>query len=256
MVTSQRTIRGLVALGLAAGLVVAACGSSNTTSNPFNVPAGNGAGASSAAGGNSLTSGLSSNLDALTSYQFSESIGASGLGGAASPGETGMSLLITGTVINKPTTAIMVNNFGIQTIVIGTQEWTSMDGNSWYPSSSTDASSVTDLLPGKDYATWFDSNSTGFTVAGDETKNGVPCVHYKGSDSLSSLYAGLAGVSANFQADLWVAKDGNYPVSGIYGFFASSGGQSGAFGYSFDVTHVNDSANSVTPPTNVVSIPS
>jgi hypothetical protein len=45
-------------------------------------------------------------------------------------------------------------------------------------------------------------------------------------------------------------------VSGIYGFFATSGGEGGSFGYSFDVTHINDASNVVTPPTNVIALPS
>ncbi len=257
MVTSQRSIRGLVAIGLAVGLVVAACGGSTSTLNPFNLPGGNtGAGTSNApGGGSSLTSGLSSNLDQLDSYQFTESIGGSTLGGAASPGESASTFLITGTVINKPTKAILVNDLGVQFIVIGNEAWSSFDGSTWYTSSPTDTS-LANLLPGHDYSTWFDSNSTGFSVVGDESKNGVQCVHYKGSDSLGSLYSGMTGVSANFQADLWISKDGNYPVSGIYGFFATSGGEGGSFGYRFDVTHINDASNAVTPPTNVVALPS
>jgi hypothetical protein len=62
-------------------------------------------------------------------------------------------------------------------------------------------------------------------------------------------------VSTSFQADLWVAKDGNYPVSGIYGFAASSPGQGASFGYSFDITNINDASNIVTAPTDVVAIP-
>jgi hypothetical protein len=45
-------------------------------------------------------------------------------------------------------------------------------------------------------------------------------------------------------------------MSGIYGFFATSGGEGGSFGYSFDVTHINDASNVVTPPTNVIALPS
>jgi hypothetical protein len=255
--TSQRTIRSFVALGLAVGLVVAACGSSKSTINPFvNLPGTSSVPGNNNGGGGGLTSGLSSNLDALTSYQFSEEIAASGLGGSTpAPGTSESSFLITGTVINKPTKAMMINDLGVQFITIGTQSWSSFDGTSWYASDSSTDSSMADLLPGHDYASWFDNNSTGFTSAGDETKNGVACIHFKGSDSLGSLYSGLTGVSASFQADLWVAKDGNYPVSGVYGFFATSGGQGGSFGYKFDVTHVNDPANAVTPPTNVVAIP-
>jgi hypothetical protein len=254
VVTPKRTIRSLVALGLAAGLIVAACGSSAATLNLSNLGL---PGASTGAnggngGGSSLTSGLSANLDKLTSYKFTESIaGASSTETAADTG----SFLISGTVINQPTKAMLINDLGIQFIVIGAQGWTSLDGTTWMTTDPT-SSSLTDLLPGNDYAQWFDTYSTGFTVAGDETKNGVQCVHYKGNNSLGGILSGVSGVSANFQADLWVAKDGNYPVSGVFGYTASAGGQSGSFGYSFDVTNVNDPSNSVTAPTNVMAVPS
>jgi hypothetical protein len=247
--------RELIALGFALALVVGACGSSSSTANPFGVPAGGGGGGGGGGGnGSSLTSGLSSNLDQLTSYKFSWTVFGSSTGTAASPGDSG-GFGISGTVVNKPTKATFVNSFGIQYIQIGTQEWTSFDnGSTWnVDTSSTD---LTSMLPTKDYAGYFDTNASGFKVAGDESKNGIACVHYKGDSSLGALYQGLAGVSASFQSDLWVAKDGNYPVSGVYGFTAASGGQAGSFGYSFDITNVNDNSNQVTAPANVVALPS
>lgn len=253
MLKSVKSIRGLVAVGLAVGLVVAACGSSSST-NPFGLPNGGGGnGGGNGGGGSSLTSGLSSNLDKLDSYQFSWTASGGTTGAAASPGDSG-SFTVTGTVVNKPTKAVSVNDLGVQFIQVGDQEWTSFDGNTW-TGPTTAGSDLTSMLPTSDYATWFDANSTQFTVAGNETKNGVACVHYKGNSSLGSLYGAISGVSASFQADLWVAKDGNYPVSGVYGFAASSGGQSGGFYYSFDITHVNDASNKVTAPTNVIAIP-
>jgi hypothetical protein len=54
-------------------------------------------------------------------------------------------------------------------------------------------------------------------------------------------------VSSQAQADLWVAKDGNYPISGFFAIQASAGGQSGYFGYAFDVTHLNDTAANTLP---------
>ena len=84
---------------------------------------------------------------------------------------------------------------------------------------------------------------------------GIDCVHYTGNTNLGAAGA-IAGVNATFKADLWVSKDGNYPVSGFYGWSASSGGQAGTWGYSFNVTNVNDSANKVTAPTNVSAVPS
>lgn len=243
--------RELVAFGFALALVVGACGSSSSTSNPLGLPGGVPGGGGG--NGSSLTSGLSSNLDQLTSYKFSWTVFGSSSGTAASPGDSG-TMATSGVVVNKPAKAMSVNSFGIQYIQIGAQQWSSFDnGSTWNPGdSSTD---LTSLLPTKYYSTWFDTNSTGFKVAGDESKNGVQCVHFKGDSSLGAMYQ-VAGVSASFTADLWVAKDGNYPVSGTYGFSASSGGQAGTFGYSFDITNINDNSNQVTAPTNVVAIPS
>jgi len=250
MVNSSRTIRSLVAVGLAIGLVAAACGSSSSTSNPLG-PA-DGTSAPKATGGAELTSGLSANLASLDSYKFTWSLTGSSSGSGASPDDSG-AVTVSGTIINKPSPAALVNDLGIQFIVIGNRAWISSDGNSWTTTDPT-TFSVTDLLPSNDYATWFDANSADFTAVGEETKNGIDCIHYTGNSSLGALYA-APGVSAKFQADLWVAKDGNYPVSGVYGFAAAAGGQSGAFYYTFDVTNVNDASNKVTPPTNVISIP-
>jgi hypothetical protein len=246
----KRSLRGLTAVTLAIGLVVVACGGSGNGLPGANNGNGN---TPDTGGGNgsSLTSGLASNLDKLTSYKFTETIASASSGTSA---DSSGSFQITGTVINSPTKAMWINDLGVQFITIGDQAWSSFDGTTWVTSDPNDTS-LTSLLPGNDYATWFDANSTGFSVAGDETKNGIACTHFKGSDSLSKLYSAL-GASANFQADLWVAKDGNYPVSGVYGFTGSYGGQSGSFGYSFDVTNVNDPSNKVEAPTNVMAIPS
>ena len=254
MEMSGSRIRGLVAIGLAIGVVVAGCSNSSSVLNPLGSGAGNNPGGNNG-GGSSLVAGLSGNLDTLTSYQFTESMAGSSSDAQATPASTS-AVVISGTVINKPTKSLSINAYGTQYILVGSQAWTSYDsGATWTSIDPTDAS-LTGLLPDKNYATWFDAYSTNFKVAGDESKNGVQCTHYKGDSSLGSLYQGLSGVSANFQADLWVAKDGNYPVSGVYGFSASSGGETGGFGYSFDVTHINDGSNQVAPPTNVVPIPS
>ena len=203
-------------------------------------------------GGTSLTSGLSANLDKLNSYKFSWTFSGLSTGTQASPGDSGATFGITGVVVNQPAKAVFVDYFGIQHIQIGTQTWISTDsGATWMVDTST--TDLSSMLPTEEYASMFDTNSTGFKVAGDETKNGVQCVHFKGDSSLGAAYQAIAGVSASFQADLWVAKDGNYPVSGVYGIAASSGGQGGAFSYSFDITNINDSANTITAPTNVVT---
>lgn len=248
MTTSRNPWRYLAAASLAIGLVAAACGSSSSTLSPLATGNGNGGAAGT---GSTLTSGLSSNLDQLDSYQFTWSLAGSSTGAVATGAKD--SLTVSGTIINKPAKAAQVNNMGMQYIAIGSQAWVSTDGNTWTATSPT-IIDVTTLLPSRNYVTWFDTNSTDFSIVGNETKNGVLCAHFRGNSSLGNL-SGLTGVSAGFQAELWVAKNGNYPVSGVYGFSGSAAGQAGSYGYSFDITHINDSANKITAPTNVISIP-
>jgi hypothetical protein len=248
---SGRRARGRFSVALALGLAAAACAGSSQGQNPSGQTGNNGGGGNNG-GSNSLVAGLSSNLDSLTSYQFTESMAGSSTGSEATPAAAA-AVRISGIVVNSPMRSLSMNASGAQYILVGNQAWASNDvGVSWTAIDPTDTS-LTDLLPGKNYQTWFDAYATGFKVQGDETKNGVACVHYKGDTSLGSLYG--VGASGGFQADLWVARDGNYPVSGAYGFTATSSGAGVSFGYSFDITNVNDGSNKVTPPTNVVAIP-
>lgn len=247
----RRTILRLFAAGLAIGLVAGACNGSAPPASPT----GSGSGSPGGSGGNprTLTTGLAPNLDKLDSYQFSETIQVSSSQPSASSGSVGP-LVITGTVVNKPVKSIWIKDGPAQFIVIGEAAWQSLDGATWTAGDSTDAI-LTDLLPGHDYGTWFDAKSSYFQEVGQESRNGVRCTHYKGDTSLGSLYAGSSATTSDFQADLWVAVDGEYPVSGLYGFDAAASGGAGSFGFSFDITHVDATSNAVAVPTNVVAIP-
>jgi hypothetical protein len=244
MVGCRSPIRSLVAVGLAFALVAAACGSAPSTSNPSGSAAGSPIGSNPTGGSSSLASGLSAGLGKLDSYQFSWTLSASSVP------------WVSGTVVNKGTKAYRIIDPGtVQFIVVGDKAWTSIDaGKTW---ATTDVPSVdlTNLMLDAGYATWFDKNAASFKAAGEELKNGVQCVRYKGDSSLSGLYSSVSGVSSQLTADLWIAEEGRYPVSGSFGYSGSVPGNSGSFGYSFDVTHVNDSANSVAAPANVLVEP-
>jgi hypothetical protein len=274
--TPRVLARRLVALGLALGLGVYACGTSSAPQYPVGS-----AGPRSPTSNGSLgflAAGLSSNLEKLDSYRFTETnagqpaasialpaiqaatpapptpaLSAAGTSSVV-PAAGGGSYAISGIVINKPMASIWLSETGAQFIVIGAEAWVSADGNVWSTSDPSD-SVFTDLLPGHDYAYWFDAKASYFTVAGDELKNGIQCVHYRGDASLGALYSDIAGGSAALDAELWVAQDGNYPVSGIYRFSSPAAGQAGSWGFSFDLTHVNDPANNVARPSNVSSVP-
>jgi hypothetical protein len=269
-----RAICGPLAAGLAIGLAVGACSGSPAPANP-SAPSGGGYAGDSGDAGAPLTTGLAANLDKLVSYQFTETI-LSSSAGSSGP------LVLSGTVVNTPSKSIWIKTQPAQYIVIGDQAWRSYDGSTWTIADPTDTL-VTDLLPGHDYATWFDAKADRFRDVGDETKNDVPCIHYKGDASLASLYTGTDAASGIFLAEVWIAKDGNYPVSGTYGFVATAGATGAAattataapaagasasgaaspsgaatsrsWGFSFDITHVNSLINSVDVPTHVVAIP-
>ena len=255
-VTNRRPMRGLIGVCVALAVVAGACGSSSSTPGipglptmPGGLPTNPGGALSTdnGGGGSSLTSGLAANLDNLKSYQFSETI--AGSSSDASPSADSGGSTISGTVINQPDKRMWVNYGGTQFITIGTQTWTSDDGTTWtaFPAGSAMFGS---MLPSTLYLTYFDSFSSNYKSVGDDTQNNIPCTHYQGDSSISGMYAALAGVGATITADLWVAKDGGYPVKGVLAMTASSGGKSGSFGYKLDVTHVNDAA------ANVVSEPS
>jgi hypothetical protein len=209
MSTSSKHIRTLVAVGLAIGLVAAACGGS---SGPLGGNGGNGGNAANG-GGQALTAGLSSNLDSLDSYQFSWTTSA--VGSTATSVDTG-SFAVSGTVVNKPTKSYKINDLGaLQIIVIGDQGWTSYDnGTTWTPSTdySGSSSGLSGLLPTSLYGADFDTYAGDMAVKGDETKNGVNCVHYQ-SNSNTGAAGALLGVNVNVTADLWVAKD--WPCPGL-----------------------------------------
>lgn len=250
--------RRLVSAGIVVGLVVVACGSPAAPQQSSNPQASLDAGQV----GSTLPVGLLDNLDKLDSYQFTESIPRLSASASASvsaspsaaPTNSGP-LTVSGTVVNRPSRALSINTHPSQFIVVGDEAWRSTDGITWSVGDPTD-SILTDLLPGHDYPTWFDSKATYFHAAGEETKNEVPCIHYKGDTSLEGLYAGVAGTSVAFVADLWIAVDGQYPVSGTFGFAGSADSPAVSWGFSFEILNANGSSNGVSPPSNVVALPS
>jgi hypothetical protein len=206
--------------------------------------------------GATLPVGLSTQLDKLASYQFSESIPQPSSDPSAGPSPTYLEpLTITGTVVNRPMAAFSIDTHPSQFIVVGDQAWRSGDGITWSIGDPAD-SFLTGLLPGHDYPTWFDDKANYFHATGEETKNGVPCIRYEGDASLEGLFSGTSGNSVAFVAELWVAQEGDYPVSGTFGFSGSADAQGMSWGFSFEILKANDPANLVSAPSNVVALPS
>jgi hypothetical protein len=223
----------------------------------------------------SPAAGLAANLDKLSSYRFTATIyaatstdpsvipgpsdAASGTSSSAasgtSPGNSasvapsdGASVYIQGTVVNSASRSIRISIGAVQYVVVGSSAWTSVDGEVW--ALVDNVADVTKLLPAAYYNTWFDPHVSGFAAIGDEMRNGVACTRYSGSDTLGNLYASMTG--ATLQADLWVARNGSFPVGGRY-LVPQAGRTSG---FAFEITNVDDPTNVVAMPTNVVPLPS
>ena len=241
--------RGLLVVVALLAVAVAACSSGNSANTGTNATGNNGT-TQPGGGGSGLASGLSANLDKLDSYKFTWTI--AGADASATSSSVGA---ITGTVINKPTKSSSVNDFGVQFVTIGTDQWMSADdGTTWMV--NPDPTSLDTLLPTGDYTSYFDAYATTYKQVAVETKNGVKAVHFQGDlGSLAGLLGQFGGV-ANMKADLWIAQDGNYPVSGTFSYAFAVGTSGGSFSYSFDITNVNDASNKVEKPTNITEVPS
>jgi hypothetical protein len=238
--------RSLLVLLAVLAIAVAACGSSSGTQAPGSSatpgsqatmePSSGGGGGDGGDGGDGLSSGLANNLNNLDSYQFSYKY----VAGSMSWDDA---MEVSGTVVNKPVKAAQVTVMGMTTIVVGDKAWVGF-GGTWVPSQDTTFDNLVDIAG--NYGSWFDKDVGKWQLVGEEQKNGVACVHFKGSEELVVNYA--AGGVSDFKADLWIAKDGNYPVSGFFSFTVTGNGTTGMSGMTLDITKVNDPANKVEAP--------
>lgn len=196
------------------------------------------------------------NLDKLNSYKFSVSIKtvtASKASPAPSP-ETS-TLTMSGTVINAPTKAYSLtmdddgSTSGI--LVIGSDAWLQEDsGYQAVPAGMGDTFAQTMALyrPEKLFALTFGVNGSHFNRVGEENKNGVATIHYKGDESLNSIYGAMFGLSASFTSDVWIAKDGGYIVSSEVKTSGSDATSSGSYSSVVNITDINASSNKLDKP--------
>ena len=256
-----RTRRLAAALGVAV-LALAGCGGATTS------PAATAtSGSSVPTDARLLASGLAANLDKLASYRFSEIVysswngsiapivpvpaapsGSNAIASAGASAPTGF-LRIDGTIVNGADgPSIRLDLRGVEYVIVGKKAWISVDGTLW--AESDELADVTSQLPASYYKIWFDKHVGGFAAVDASDHNGIRATHFSGGDSLANLYATRGG--ASFQADLWIAVEGSYPLGGRYLFPTGTS----VSGYSFEITGVNDPANAVSAPENVIPLPS
>lgn len=173
----------------------------------------------------------------------------SALGGT---GSGGAPFTMTGTITVSPEKAADINLAGLHMIEVGGFDYLDMSGSGTFFKTAASGSSLADSFsPETMFSSALDTSSaSGCHKVGTETKNGVSADHYQASSSALADYGSSLGVTgATWSADVWIAKDGGYPVS--MAIVATASDKSVAYEIKFDLSNVNDPANKITAPTNV-----
>jgi hypothetical protein len=266
-------------------VVLSACSGGSATPTP--APTGTGAASQPSATSqpSPTAAGLAGAAAALagrTSYRFTLIVEGGSIGDTLSmlSDESSDSAVyeLKGTIVNKPEKAADVIVTGmVHVISIGgsdyvdkavdgklTGEFTKHDlsqptsGSSDEPGSSSSPGlqrSLAESLSPLYFYSAFDFTK-GFDKQESVTVSGVETDHYVANDTgqaaLDEL-GSVAGISdANWTGDLWIAKDGGYPVKMvIVGKAGPAGSQTVVFQRQLTITNVDDPENKVTAPTNV-----
>jgi hypothetical protein len=254
--------RGLLLMIAAATLATAACSSSTGTASPAPSATGVATGPAttsqaSSSGGGSVPGGAAANLANLTSYKFKMTVAGGDFGQMLSllgvADATGAAPVnVTGTVVTKPAKAADIHIASIHIVEIDGYDYMDMGLGGFVKTQMTDKGWADTISPATMFTSSIDASSSGnFLKVGSENKNGVDADHYQASSGAFDEQASILGITgATWSGDVWIAKDGGYPVSTAV--IAKATDNSVVYEMTFDLSNVNDSANSVVAPTNVV----
>jgi hypothetical protein len=274
---AQRQGRGLLILAAVAALILSACGGGSQTPAPSATAVGPTASlpvatSSPSGNGSPVLAGAGDALASLTSYKFRMTqAGTDSVNRVADLTGNGSSsngsVTFNGTVILKPDKAAEVTTTGLHVISVGGFDYMDV-GNAGFLKMSADSpgaspSSGASPSPGVSPSPASISDPftpaqvfskirmSGYSNVGSETKNGVPSDHYQAGASALAELGSVSGVKgATWSADIWIAKDGGYPVS--VALIAKAKDGTIPYETAFDLTNINDAANKVTAPENVM----
>jgi hypothetical protein len=259
--TVRRQGRGLLVLLTATAVALSACGGSSATAAPGGTSSGGGS-TSTDAGGNSNSSGsglsgAAGAFAAIDSYKFSMTLAGDDLGSTVAmlgaPAPSGNApLTYSGTMIARPAKAADISMTGFHVVEIGGFDYRDIGDTGGFVKSAVEGTGMTDSLsPIEMFQNMIDpSVISGYDKVGSETKDKVDTDHYQASASVLAGYESLISVTdAKWTADVWIAKNGGYPVS--MSILAKAGDDSIVYEILFDITNINDTANKVTAPTNL-----
>jgi hypothetical protein len=244
-------------------IALAACSSSGSTKAPGgnNPPATNAGGAvvtdaAGGGGGGGDLSGAEAAFAKMTSYKFSMTLAGgtygsllSGFTGAAASGSGGFT--VAGTVTVKPETASDVSIGTMRVVTVGGFDYIDFAGTGSFTKVASSGTSIADSFSPSSMFTSFGSMSD-YSKVGSENKNGADTDHYQAKSSAFTGMGSSLGVvaTATWTGDIWIAKNGGYPVSSA--IFAKTSDGTVAFQMTFDISNINDSSLKVTAPTTVL----
>jgi hypothetical protein len=253
--------RRCLALGVAAlALVAAGCGSSTSTSAVASTAPTQSDGpvaSTSAAAQNVGLDGSIAALSELDSYQFTmtlEGVELPSTVSSALESSDGDVVTVKGTVVNNPDPAADITFGGkLHVVSLGGFDYIEFGGDGFTKIDVADegGTSIADSISPYTEYSGLSSAFKGFVLDTSEKKNGVDCDAYKGDTASMAEFASVAGVKGGtWTVSVWLAKDGDYPVS----FSMEAKAKDGSLMYEviFDLTKVNDASNKITEPENVV----
>jgi hypothetical protein len=258
--------RGLLILAAVAAIAVSGCGSSKATPSATPTPGSTDTSQPSASPGGSGSStsldGAGNALSNLSSYKFTETV----VGGDLSdntlstlPNAPASGIFkVSGSYLFTPNAAADVTIADVlHEISVGGSDYqdvanqgSHLTGSFTQIDTSSNTSFVDQLSPTSVY-TSFDFSGD-FTMAGDETKDGVDTTHYQAGDSALAEFATVSGEQAGaWTADVWLANTGGYPVAISIVGTTSTTDKTVVYERTFDLSDVNSPTNTVTVPTNI-----
>jgi hypothetical protein len=258
--------RRLLLVTAALALVAAACSSGTSSAAPAgtngsattNAPAGTGAAANNGGAGGDLT-GAAGKFSSIKSYKFSMTLAGGTFGsmtallGGGANASAGAAFTVSGTVVSQPAKASDITMAGFHIIEVGGFDYMDLGLGGFTKTAVSGSTSMADSFSP---STMFSSSMTGsaadgYSKVGSETKNGVDTDHFQASSAALAQYGSVLGVAgATWSSDVWIAKDGGYPVS--MAIIAKAADNTVAYEILFDITNINDPANAVTAPTNIM----
>ena len=253
--------RGLLPMIAAVALAAAACSSSSGTASPAasatELPTGPAATSQPGNSDNGPALGsAAANLANLTSYKFKMTVAGGNFGqtlsllGVDTTSTTPVN--VTGTIVTNPAKAD-IKVASIHIVEIDGYDYMDAGLGGFVKTQMTDKGWADAVSPGTMFTSSIDASASANFLKVDSggTKNGVKADHYQASSGAFDEQASILGISgATWSGDVWIAADGGYPVS--VAVVAKAADSSVAYEMTFDLSNVNDSANSVVAPTNVV----